>query len=391
MAVNRWLGRAKAVAQVETITIGGTIAALDTFTVTINGKSITIAATNTSAATTAGLLADALNAETAPAEFAEVTWAADGATVVGTCDTAGLPFEITTTDSSGASTIGRATTTAATGPNHWDNVNNWSAGTAPAAGEEVYIDNSAVSILHALNQSGVALDELRIASSFTGTIGLPATNSGGYPEYRLTHLDIDTVLLQVGYGAGTGSGRIKLSTSSSSLVAEILSTGSPIEGSHALIIKDTHASSVWDIRSGSVGFATFGGNAAAIGAMTIGKPATVEIGVLATQAGNLVSFGTLTTYGEASNVYVKDGTAELNGPLPPDLTDVSGGTCKYNCSGTCTAVLIGPGTLDASNDLSARTFTATTLRRDGTLTDPGRTITHTGAIAISGVNEVRAA
>ncbi len=126
MATKIWRGDSPAIAQVDTLAIGGTIEVGDKFTVTINGKSMTYIATSTTAATCATGFVTQWNAlsSTAYPEFAEIT-AAEGVTgsLTLTADTAGKPFTISvaTTESNGdaadAQTFTRTATTANSGPN----------------------------------------------------------------------------------------------------------------------------------------------------------------------------------------------------------------------------------------------------------------------------------
>ncbi len=135
-----WKGDAAAVAQVTTLTVGGTIEAGDLFKVTIGDKTLTVAAANTTAADVADQIVAAWNALTATThpEFAEITAAeGSGGTLTLTADTAGKPFTVTptTTEANGGAaddqTFTQAATTASSGPNHWDTAANWSGGAVP--------------------------------------------------------------------------------------------------------------------------------------------------------------------------------------------------------------------------------------------------------------------
>lgn len=181
-----WRGGAAAVAQVSTITIGGTIAPGDKFLVTINKKSVTFTATTTTISHVVAGLVDALNADTAPAEHGELTWVGSSPTIVGTADVAGVPHTITVSETGAASTISIATTTAATGPNFEDNDANWADGSAPSTDDYLIFDSGDVDVLYGWIDPGVSdpFAARRIMSGYGGNIGLPAVNALGYPEYR---------------------------------------------------------------------------------------------------------------------------------------------------------------------------------------------------------------
>ena len=139
MATKRWQGGAAAVAQITTLTPGGTIEISDLFKVTINGKVVSYAATDTTVASVCTGLAAALEASEEP-EFTEIDWADSVTCVTATAGTAGVPFtlsvETTESDSSAADTqtFSASTTTSSSGPNHWDTALNWSGGSVPTGG-----------------------------------------------------------------------------------------------------------------------------------------------------------------------------------------------------------------------------------------------------------------
>ena len=130
MASNRWLGRAQAIAQVDTVTSTGSPAQNDTITLTINTKNLVVTIGEASPTTTTVALAikeawenetftDPLNSKTPAgggddiAEHAEITATASGAVVTLTHDTPGTPFTLSVTET-GSGTAPEATATAAT-------------------------------------------------------------------------------------------------------------------------------------------------------------------------------------------------------------------------------------------------------------------------------------
>lgn len=379
--LTRFVGNALAVAQVDTLTLGGTIEVGDRFLVTINGKTFVHSAGTTVAATEAAALAAAWNAlsSTLYPEFAEITAAAtSGGALTLTADTAGKPFTVTvaTTEANGsaadAQTFGRSATIASSGPRHWDTAANWSGGSVPANSDDVHIDQGG-DILYGLDQSAVTLASLHIAQSWTGRLGLPRTNTDGsanYPEYRSQFLAIGATSVAIGNGSGAGSGRIKLNTGSVQTTLTLRNSGSPLEtGLAAVIWKGTHASNAVHVLKGSLDVAPFPGETATLVTLNVGyrdsvqsdSQVTLGTGVTLTDAAITQSGGSLTIQSATSGtatLSVLDGVCTIQSGGHVGLA-VRGGTCVYNSTGTLggNAIVSGPGHLDFSQDLQAKTVT----------------------------------
>ena len=99
MTTKIFRGDAPAVAQVSRIT-PATVEIGDTFTVTINGKSITVTATAATVANVIALMVAAIDA-TDIAEFLEITASDDTTSLLLTANTAGVPFVVTSSASNG--------------------------------------------------------------------------------------------------------------------------------------------------------------------------------------------------------------------------------------------------------------------------------------------------
>ena len=362
---NRHIGRAKAVAQVSTITIGGTIAATDTFSVTIGTKAVTFTATTTTIAHVVAGLVAALNASTAPTEHGELTWADSSPTLTGTGDVKGVPHTITVSKTGAANTISISTTTAATGPNHWDNANNWTTGAVPLDGENWDLANSNASIYYGWPSSTLTFPEVNVMDTFTGTFGLPEVNGLGYPEYR--ELWPSTVNITLARIEGQNAGTIQFP----SISTEVYSGN--------VIIRKNQGSSdlTIDVRGGSTVVAIPTG-AVAITAARVAPNATLinqgANATLVTNAGNYASgnetITTLTTRG---------GTASV-GKNPVTL-NCYGGTAKLNGSNTVTTIVVGAdfadgnaAIVDLTEDLSTFTVTNITLNGKGLIDDPHRRV-----------------
>ena len=379
MASLRFTGNAQATYQLNTITPAN-VNIGNTFTVTINGKSITFTATAATVANvTAGLVA-LLQASTAPAEFQGITWADNTTNITGTAEVAGVPFTQTSSASGGTATLTTAVTTAASGPNFWNVAANWSSGAVPVNGDDVYYDNTAIPILYGLANSGVALNSLTIRNLQPGAaIGLPKDNPAGYVEYFDTELAIGTTSLIIDDEA---SQRIKINLGSATACAiQVLNSGSGENGLPAVILRGTNASNTLEVTAGSVGIAIFGAETANLatvrntgGSLLLG-PGVAAI-TTAQQAG-----GTTECSSNITTLTMTGGTFTILGAATVTTLTVTGGTLQDNSSGTFTTVTVGDtGELDASGDLSPQTITNLTLNRGGSYNDPFRRLTITNKV-----------
>lgn len=394
MATRYWKGGSAAVAQVW----DGTIDSVDgtpannTFTVTIGGVAVSVPG-NTSANQTATDLRAALNASTHP-YFSGITWSGATNHIIGTADTAGVPF-VAVLSKSGAGT-GTVTnfseTTANSGPHDWDTAGNWSDGVAPTGSDVIIIANSDVDILWGLDQNTVDLTSLQILQTYTGKIGLPynqfhtsedgATANTGYLEYRETYLKIGAGTVDIGqhFGAGSpaGSTRIKLNNDKAGAAVTTIhrtASTSADSGFAAVRLKASHASQDFYIREavGGVAFALDApGETATIG--------DVYVSALDTSTRVFIGSGvTITTFSQEGgdnmlNAAATITSAEVNGgqlTIEGDYTitalNINGGTVYDNHIKTGgnsnTVVNLSAGTLDMTRSSEARTIAA--LSPDG--------------------------
>jgi len=223
MAAIRWTGKSVAVAQVEDGAIL-TYDAATTYTLTIGDIEVSVPG-DTDVDTTAANLVAAAVAETHP-YFAAIAWAnpsAPSADITATATVAGVPFVVTLTVTGGTGTVtALSNTTPSTGPEHWDDADNWEGGVLPAVGDNVIVENSNSNINYGLNTITDDLNCVLIFKTFTGRIGLDSlrfsqggtVSDGDAVEYREDYLEISAALIeigkQVGPGTPAGSGRIKI-------------------------------------------------------------------------------------------------------------------------------------------------------------------------------------
>lgn len=378
MATTSWIGRAIPTAQVKSHTVGGTAAAGQVYTVTINGKSVSYTATGGDTNTTiATALAAALNASTVP-EFAEYTWSSAVAVVTSTADEAGVEGTITSS-ATGTGTLVTATVTSATGPTNWNDANNWSGAAVPTTGDTAMVLIPAT-IDTGLAQSGVTLASLVIGDEDI-TIGRKRINAAGYVEFRDKYLAIGATSCVIGYGRGSrGTGLCRINFGSVQTTTEVRKTGvSKESGMFSVDLLGTHASNAVDVRAGSVSIAAEG-SASTVSSLTSSDQATVFVGSGVT-LGTARGSGTVEITCAATTLTQAGGTWTVSGSGAVGTLTQTGGGLHYLSSGTVTTATIGSHV--RCGDASTRTFTTTTLTPGGKIFDPLKTITYTNAIAIS--------
>ena len=393
MSTRRWLGNAAAVKDLWTVALSGTVAS-QTYSMTINGKSVTYVAGggDTVATILAGLVAN-WNASTI-LEFTELT--AAGVGTVGsytgmtvTQDVAGRPTTITVA-TGGAATFTITNTTAATGPNFFDNSQNWSGGSAPANSDTIVFDNGTVGCWYNINTSLTGIT-MNVNPGYSGTIGLPQINSLGYAEYRTTNLtfaggtvNLKSPTLQqcnLAFGANTATVRV-LATGSrlSQYIPVVLITGG--NGSSALYITQ-----------GDVALAYYQGQTATFPTVDTGYLTSPNTDVQFT-AGSGATLTTIVKNGGVATLYA-GATTITQGPAGGTLTladssavttlNVQNGTCNLSTTGTVATInLYANATLTADSDPRAKTVTNNINCYDSTVTvtDSAKTI-NSGTLSLN--------
>ena len=392
MATVRWLGRQKNKKQVNTIT-PASVAATNTFTVTINGKSITYTAVDTLVATvTAGLVA-LLTASDVPEEFKEITWTDSVTLVTATANEAGKPFTQTSSAAGGTATNVTATTTANVSQNDVNDGVNWSTGAVPAATDTIVVENTSSSLLWNLEALAAnTYAELRILSTFTGTIGLPQDN-GNYNEYRPLYFKAGFTLVNIGQGDGQGSQRIRIDGAAVASTVAVFSTGQSADaGLPAVLWKGTATTNILEAYGNAqVGVGLLAGEAAAILTLSVAGSAQVRCGpsVTLSAANSTTKVGgrgaQLTTDSALVTATVtKEGGTHtlLSGNVTTNL-QVHGGKVSYRGAGTITlAEVRDGGELTFADDATARTITTLNLYSGAVYRDPFQSVTWTNAVFI---------
>lgn len=399
MATNVWQGNAPAVKEVSTFTVSLTWATNDTATLTCGSASVTftVGGTQTIAAVVAGLVAAWNDTTNEAPETAEVTASDNSPDITLTSDTAGIPFTVTSSEVTATDGVvgDQVDTTANSGPNCWDTAANWSLGAVPVATNDVVFENSSISCLYGLAQSGATLTSFKQFQTFTGTIGLPRNNtadvSNPYAEYRPTYLAVDVTSVYLGIGGGAGSGRIKLDTGTVQTDVNIWDSGVVIEsGIPAILWKGTHASNTLTIDKGSLGVAFYGGELATIltlkVAYTDNQATDVSLicGVGLTLTTQDIDGGVVTINNDGVTTNQRAGVLTVLGSAAMTTTlRLDGGTCHWNSVGQLTLPIVsGGGVLDFRRDNRTRTVVNCEVHENGSIYDPAGTVTWTGGIKI---------
>ncbi|MFI4875947.1 MAG: hypothetical protein ACIALR_11435 [Blastopirellula sp. JB062] len=257
-----------------------------------------------------------------------------------------------------------------TGPDHWDEPNNWDQGSVPVNGSDVRIENSDASIRYGLDQAGVTLDSLDIRASFTGDIGLPTQNDGSYYELLDTHLAIGATVVRIGEGEGGGTSLCRLDTGSAQTALTVYGTGTPSSAAgYAVEWIGTHAENVLTVNKGIVGVAVGAGETAVIDALNVGWVESRDsdslvflgdgatVGDIVKNGGELIVTGRSGT--DVTSLKSTSGLTEMRGTDGVDSLTVEGGECFYWTTGTLggETVVSGDGQLIFDGDMRAKTVT----------------------------------
>lgn len=408
MATKVWRGDAQVRRQVTTLTVAGVWATGDTATVTINGKDLvltvgTAATTADVASALAAMLAsaDAVGDETRSAlassvpELTGVEAEADASVVSLTGPDTGAPFTVTATEVTvGTGTVSAATPTAPTGPNHYDDPENWEPVNVPVTADDIVFERSDVDVLYGIDQSAVTPNTVRALPTFTGRIGLPPVNAEGrYREYRPQYLTFNGVTAGafVEDGDGAGSGRIKLDFgTATAATVTVAKTGQGEEdGVPAVLLAGGNAGNVLNLTGGSVGLAFDTGTTGEWPVVNVsqaeGSGATTRL-----VCGQGSTLGTVRHYGgdvtvqsDVTTYEMTAGTLRWLAGAVTTLT-VDGGTVFWQSAGTLTTgVFRNKGTtLDAERDPRTRTATNLSVTKGAALFDGNKRITFTTPVAI---------
>jgi len=391
MAVIKWKGGAQAVAQVTTITFSAYTSG-QTYTVVINGKSVSYtAAASTAADVVSGL--QAAIAASGGAEFSTMT-ASGTTTLILTSNNPGEPTTITAS-ATGGITATITATTAATGPNHFNNANNWIGGALPSAGDDLVFEDSSYGVLYAMEDT-TNYGDITIDSTFTGEIGLPVQNAAGYREYRPRFLKLgdgtSSYALTVGLGTGRQPPRVFIDANAADVAAKIYNSGQGISDEMPVIIRNTGGSSTLDVYSGKVHVDADSSGSLANLRITPADGGTNNVYVLIDEtvaAGAIIQTGgTLEVRGSASSINASN-NAQARFVLAatcPVIVVATGGTVYWeSTAGVTTSINVhAGGSMDFARNVSAKTVAAAVLYAGGTVKDPSGIVTWTTGVDLLG-------
>jgi hypothetical protein len=368
-ATIRFTGGSAERAQIDTMTVGGTVEVGDIFKVTIANKTASVVATSTVLADVAEEIATALQAldSSAYPEFAEITFQSNGATVTAEANTAGKPFtlSVSTTETGGgaadAQTFTSTTTTSNLSRNSAGLAANYSGNALPVTGDTLVFDIDSPDCLYDLEAlSAITLAELRILSESV-QIGLADVTSGNYPEYRPKFLKLGATAVLV----ETGANLVNLDLGAVDTTVLVKRTGNSSQPHRkSLCIKGGTASSVIDILRGSVGLGMLAGETTNFPVLRIGFIDNVD-GDADVYCGPDCSLTTVTKNGGqlVTNKAVTTGTNRAGvwtiqaGAVSTLITEGTGNTV-YNSTGTLTTPTVSQkGILDFGKDPRPKTIT----------------------------------
>lgn len=395
MATKRWIGGAAAVAQVTTITYS-TINTGVTYSVICNGKTLSfLSTTSTAADIYAGVAAAVTAAGTSFPEFKDFTATSSAAGLVLTGVTAGMPFTVTASATSGSATV--TETTAATGPNHFNAATNWEGGSAPSAADDLELDLSIYPILYALTPGA---NYASITITAVGQIGLPTVNSRGYREYRTRFLTLNggggSITVTVRKSTSNAATLMNLSLASLVMTGKVYSTGSAggnTSQDYPLTIHNPGTNSTLFVQEGRVSLSA--DSAVTITSLKVASDSSVQA-----QTNTYVLAGTTINCGAVT----ASGNVEVEVRGAASSADASqGATVKVSLAATCPIVKVNnaktvwSSTANVStsidcydggtvvfSDVGAKSVAAATCYAGGTIKDPLGTVTWTTGIRLSG-------
>jgi hypothetical protein len=375
------------VSQTGTLTVGGAPAAGNKIRVTMNRKYVeyTFVTADTTALMAAGLVALLQAADAA--EFKEVTWTYPGTgSVISYASTnPGQPVTMTASATGGGATLTHAQVQAATGPNHATDATNWSAGTAPADGEDILVRGGSA-ILYGID-TAFAHDfaSVEFAPGFTETLGLPRVSAGGYVEYRPRYAVFGNT---VGFPVRVNcpSSRLFLSLKGGDVV-DVLATGTRPTGSEGVpalnVLTRSLTTTVINVSGGDVGYCCETAQAGTAAIVRVIDPGTFTLG----EGGTVTLYdqdgGTVDSYGDVTTADVTDGVnTQWGGTL--GTIECDGGKVVLRHTGTVAAANFRGqpdsnqiATCDCTQDPRALTFTNASFTGGAYIEDPNKRVTFT--------------
>lgn len=297
------------------------------------------------------------------------------------------------TTSVGTESISLTDVVSPTGPNWYTEANNWTGGAVPSSADTIIFEDNAVDCKYGMLPGSIpASMTIKVLGSYTGKIGLPEWNESGYQEYRDKRLRIGdtagTVTINVGQGDGDGSTRLRFNTGAAATTIDVWKTDqSDIDTTRAFDWIGSGTNTV-RVHDGQFAVAPYDAETAAIATLTISENADVFVGPGATVTAITTAGDLLTRAPLQTSLTITNGTTESYGSLNSCTIVQTGGTWESHNSGTATAVTVGPGDIDCSDDYTPKTFTTLTIKAGADISDPNKIITATSLVRGTDVQEI---
>ena len=235
---------------------------------------------------------------------------------------------------------------------------NWSGGTAPAAGDTIYLTGNQ-NITDGLDSSGIDVDKFIVQRSFTGTIG-----SKGSP-LRIGITDTSGII------EFSGTGEAHLDVGGSAVNMTVHTTGGAAIGSYGLTIKGTGIATL-SVKGGKVGIATdVPADSATITTLRcMGGHTTVGAGTTVTNI-DVGNGGTALVKTDCADLDIRSGlvTTGVDAAITGSVT-LWGGRLIHNSTGTIASAIIQGGELDVSRGGLDVTITTVKLNEGSFIYDP---------------------
>lgn len=425
MPTTFWSPNQASIAQIETYTFTAPNSIGNTYTATINGRSVTYTSVSgdTAALVATGLFNLLNNPTNVPQELTEIIFTnpSDGV-IVATETTPGTPFANQTINgvanqglvlSTGNGLVNGITTVhtrANNSPSDVFDAQNWLRYITPApgvraipvSGDDVVVNNTSVPMLWNLDRlSNVSFNTYTRWQSFTGTIGLPETNPNGYTEWRATYFKFigpsgsvpaGGLQMVLGFDGGSGSGpsRERYNVGSTPTTLTVLVTGSASDDYAVRFLGDHTANTFTLTGNVSLGVAMLPGETCKLASCTVDSGASVGIGtgVAWTAASTLtLNGGSALLNAAPATVSMSNGAnLTISTDLLTWVTIIAQGGSNINmlAGGTITNLTLTTScTLDKSQDARTLTITNSTIDGDTCLiNDPLNSIVFTNATTI---------
>jgi len=241
-------------------------------------------------------------------------------------------------------------------PGDWTATDNWKGGVIPVNSDDVFFNSlsAAVDVNANLGQAAVVLDSLTIDNGFEGTIG-----------DSTTFLEIASVLITIGGGAGNGSQRINIdagsSTASTIDVLDMTSTGADVNFAPLRLKADTASTKIQiNGETSNVSIIDEADATGTIDSIEIVQASNVLIGLGCTYTTLNQLEGTTEVEETVGTINVSEGTITLRGTSAVTAVVQTGGTVVSNTTGTIALYTGRSGLLDTTQSALPRTITTLT-------------------------------